>query len=71
MTLRQYPKGEINRRNGCKVGWQTYTTEELAKECAESAKYNAEILRTKGYEFGYSSPGSITKVENGWEVMIP
>jgi hypothetical protein len=69
--LKQYPEGEIARRNGCKVGWLTYKTQELAKECRESAIYNAEILRTKGYEFGYVVPGSITETEQGWEVTIP
>ena len=71
MALRQYPEGEINIRNGCKVGWLTFPTEELASECSKSAIYNAEILRSKGYDFGYVVPGSVTKIENGWEVVIP
>jgi hypothetical protein len=69
--LKQYPEGEIARRNGCKVGWLTFPTKELASKCSESAIYNAEILRNKGYDFGYVVPGSVTKIENGWEVVIP
>ena len=69
--LKQYPEGEIAIRNGCKVGWQTYATHELAKQCSESAIYNAEILRNKGYDFGYVVPGSISQTEKGWEVVIP
>lgn len=71
MTLKQYPEGEIAIRNGCKVGWQTYATYELAKQCSESAIYNAEILRSKGYDFGYVVPGAISQTEKGWEVVIP
>lgn len=47
-------------RGGCKVAWQYYETEEVAKQAADIAEHNARIDASQGYDFGYQSPGSIT-----------
>lgn len=71
MSVQRYPENYISRENGCKVGWLTYATLDLAEECSKIAKENATYLSSKGYDYGFQVPGSITKVETGWMVVIP
>lgn len=73
----EYPDHPINhdqkpvsQRGGCKVRWETYATEAEAKIVQKWAIVEAEIKRRQGYDSGYCSPGSIRKVENGFEVCI-
>lgn len=56
----------VDMRTGCKVCWVYYKTLEEANIAAEIARYNGEIDRSYGYDFGYCSPGSVTlmKPEN-------
>jgi len=61
----------ISQRGGCKVRWMTFATEADAKACAKVAVQEAQRKADDGYDFGYCSPGSITKTEEGWEVCIP
>lgn len=61
---------------GYKVGWRYYDNRADAEECAEAARHNAAIQAGLGYDFGYCSPGSITKMVEGryagyYEVCIP
>jgi len=70
-TFQDYPPTE-DYRSGCKVGWRTYATEEEARECAKAARYNGLIKAGLGYDFGYQSPGHVTRLDNGrFEVCIP
>lgn len=67
----QYPVPQ-GGRSGCKVSWNWYDSEEDAKACSKAAIHNAEIQWAAGYDFGYQSPGSILKMENGqFEVCLP
>jgi len=66
-----YPKNPVSQRQGCKVGWLIYATIEEAKACSVEAIYEGHKRAEQGYDFGYCAPGSITKVETGWEVCIP
>lgn len=59
-------------RSGIKVGWRIYAKKADAEKCAKAAKHNAYLQAEKGFDFGYQSPGSIRKLENGkFEVCIP
>ena len=64
------PVKPIRERNGCKVHWFIFPTEELARECQKWALVECEIRERQGYDSGYCSPGSIAKVEDGFEVCI-
>ncbi len=73
----QYPAHPINHnenpvasRGGCKVRWETFATLEEAQRVKAWALVEAEIRERQGYDSGYCSPGSITKVEKGYEVCI-
>lgn len=69
--LRDYSK-PVKTRSGCKVSWAYYATEAEAKECGIAARFNAQILEAQGYDFGYQSPGSISKTSDGlYEVCLP
>jgi hypothetical protein len=62
----------LSTETGCKVGWKVYGELFEAEDCAEAAKFNAKIQESLGYDFGYCSPGSIEKLENGcFKVCIP
>lgn len=66
-----YPK-EDDSRCGCKVSWYIYKDRAAAEEAAKAAKHNARIDAARGYDFGFQSPGSISKLEDGrFEVCIP
>jgi|688.fasta_scaffold461649_1 hypothetical protein len=71
IMLKDYPKNYVKSESGCKVGWLTYKNQEDASECSKIAFDNAMYLMTKGYEFGYSSPGAITETDQGFRVTIP
>lgn len=65
-----YPE-YVSLRVGMKVSWYLYGSKKEAEKAAEAAKHNAAIQESLGYDFGYQSPGSISKVEGGFEVVIP
>jgi len=65
------PVQPIHDRCGCKVSWATYENEADAIDCAVFATVEAVFSAQDGYDFGYQSPGSITKTESGWEVCLP
>lgn len=68
---RYYPEA-VNQVTGCKVGWRFYRDEDLAKTCSEAARHNAKIQQAAGYDFGYCSPGSIERTNDGmFKVCIP
>lgn len=72
---KQYPKYK-DLRVGIKVSWYYYESEDDAKLASEAAKHNAQIQWAQGYDFGYQSPGYITKYKEGpyaglFEVCIP
>jgi len=69
-------------RVGCKVSWYYYRDEATAKKAAIAARHNADIQWSKGYDFGYQTPGFITKMNDEysgewaqyaglWEVCVP
>lgn len=67
----QYPQEE-DSRCGCKVSWYYYKDRAMAEKAAEAAKHNAILDAQRGYDFGFQSPGTITKMKNGlFEVCIP
>lgn len=71
----QYPEPDA-QRSGCKVGWYYYRDETKAKAASDCAKRDAIIQASLGYDFGYPSPGYITKIREGeragmWKVCIP
>lgn len=66
----KYPE-PISTRSGCKVGWMTFATLELAKKASKVAVAESKVRAEEGYDFGYCSPGEITKVEGGFEVTVP
>ena len=61
----------ISSREGCKVGWRTYSTEQEAEKASAYWRKLASYKWSQGYDFGYQVPGAIRKVENGFEVTIP
>lgn len=63
----------VKETYGCKVGWATYDNEAEARERAEEAKADAVRRAALGYDFGYSVPGSVTKVKgrDEWMVVLP
>ena len=61
----------ISRRCGSKVAWSVYSTREEAEQAASVAKHNARIDESYGYDWGFATPGEITKVEGGFEVCHP
>lgn len=63
LGYKQLPMND-GMRSGCKVGWRYYKDEAVAKQAAEIARHNANIDAGLGYDFGYCSPGSITKVKD-------
>lgn len=68
----EYPSVNIvSQRSGFKVGWITYSDFDSAEQCAYAAAINAILRERRGHDFGYNVPSTITKVENGWQVVIP
>jgi len=66
-----YPK-PVRERGGCKVSWMIYADKTDAEKAAAVAKREAQRLSGLGYDFGYQSPGWITKTSDGlFEVCIP
>lgn len=66
-----YPK-EQDFTVGCKVSWYIYDKKEDAEAASKAARNNAIIYAHMGYDFGFQSPGSITKLKDGrYEVCIP
>ena len=61
---RSYPTPQT-KRSGCKVSWYYYADKADADNCAEAAAHNANLMYREGYDFGYCSPGSIEKVDEG------
>lgn len=68
--IKPYPK-PASMRSGCKVSWYTYSAKAAAYSASLIARDNAKILEAQGYDFGYQSPGSVAKVKDGYEVVIP
>lgn len=66
-----YPPA-LSERSGGKVGWKTYATQADATAAAKVATRDAARQARLGYDFGYCSPGSITRLNNGtFEVCVP
>lgn len=70
-----YPK-PVKTRSGYKVGWLYFKTESEAKIASSTARERAKLQISRGYDFGYLSPGTITLCQHGnykglWEVVIP
>jgi len=60
----KYPK-PLSVESGCKVMWRTYATRQEAEEASKVAEKEARVRISQGYDFGYSSPGSIRTKEDG------
>jgi len=69
-------------RVGCKVSWNYYETEAEALIAAKAAIHNAAVQESRGYDFGYQSPGSVKQMKPDlkgewaefsglWEVCMP
>jgi hypothetical protein len=61
----------IRIASGAKVGWEVYRLKKDAVARAEAARAHALELRKQGYDFGFLVPGTVNKVRDGWEVIIP
>lgn len=66
----------IKTESGCKVAWYFYDNEEEALAASKKAKEEANRQLSLGYDFGYQSPGQISKQtdKNGndvWIVVMP
>ena len=61
----------IYREIGCKVEWRWYRTLKSAKKAAAEARKEAITQAARGYDFGYQTPGSISKTERGYCVVFP
>ena len=68
---RPNPPAHISVRSGCKVHWRTYATEADAKLASTYARDLAVEYAAQGYDYGYCQPGSIERVQDGWEVCWP
>lgn len=53
-------------RTGCKVGWRYYLDEATAREAAIAAAHNGRYDASRGYDFGYCSPGSVERTHSSW-----
>ena len=66
-----YPEPD-DRRIGIKVRWFIYSNQALAKKAAKIAYDESLYWASKGYDYGYCSPGSISKLPDGrFEVCLP
>ena len=62
----------LTQRNGNKVSWRYYATEQEAQNDASIAVYNAKYLMSVGYSFGYNFPGSVEEAADGtWQLCVP
>lgn len=62
----------VRSRTGIKVVWYYYATLEEAQIASQWAMASADRAWQFGYDFGYCSPGSISKQEDGtYEVCFP
>lgn len=52
----------FGRRGGSKVSWYFYKTIEEASACSDAARHNAELMRVRGFDFGFNYPGNIHKI---------
>jgi hypothetical protein len=58
-------------RNGNKVSWRIYATEEEALADSVTARKEGEYWRQFGYEYGYCCPGSVRELPDGtWELCV-
>lgn len=65
-------------RSGMKVSWYYYDNEKTARKAAEAAQHNGYLDLARGYDFGYTFPGTIRPPQpNGkgshldlWEVCV-
>lgn len=67
-----YPQ-HVEYRGGCKVAWLVYKDEADAEVAASIAEQEADRLSREGYDFGFCSPGSISRDDEtgAYIVCIP
>jgi len=65
-----YPPAQ-SQRSGCKVGWLCYDSHDDAVKASRVAVEEAKHMANLGYDFGYQVPGSIRKIGDRHEVVIP
>lgn len=53
----------VETRCGCKVSWYYYADEATAREAGKAARHNGEYDASRGYDFGYCSPGSVIFID--------
>lgn len=63
----------IKTDSGNRVGWEHYDNEQEARDRAARARAEAADMERRGYDFGYSVPGEVQKVEGAdeWIVTTP
>jgi hypothetical protein len=62
----------VRQRVGCKVSWYYYDNAPAAIEASKAAVAEGWVQLSRGYDFGYCSPGEITKTgDSEWEVCFP
>jgi len=71
MTKVTVTEAPVEAWDGCKVGWAVYRLKADADLIARQAKKDAKKKAERGYDFGYQSPGTVTRVENGYRVCLP
>jgi len=71
MTKVTVTEAPVEAWAGNKVGWAVYRLKSDADLIARQAKKDAKKKVALGYDFGYQSPGEVTRVENGYRVCLP
>ena len=59
----------IRQDSGCKVGWVTYDNEDEARAAGVKARSEAIEMASRGYDFGYQSPGEVVQARRYTEVL--
>jgi len=71
MPKYDYPEPQ-KKEIGCKVSWYTYDKIEDAEKASQIAKEDAIETASMGFDFGYLTPSTITKNDDGtFTVVIP
>jgi len=70
MTKVTVTEAPIQQWDGCKVGWAIYRLKSDADRVARQAKKDAKKKVAIGYDFGYQSPGKVTKDSDGLGYLV-
>ena len=69
MSKYNYPEPQ-KKEIGCKVSWYTYSSLEDAEKASKIAKEDAIESAEMGFDFGYLTPSTITKNDDGTFTVV-